>query len=200
MPPALALSATTINAPRLSMDELIRLARRRWLKSQRIHLAELAAEAGISRATLFRWVGSKDLLLQEVLWSLYEPLFERAVQSAGGRGADHIIDVHAQVISTVLDAEPLQRFIRQDPASAMRILASDSNLLSQRIIDMAAEHLAHQVAQGALTLPLSTKRFAAVLTRINRSLMYSDYLEDVEQAVSEARIIMRLLLTNNASV
>ncbi|MDX1800833.1 MAG: transcriptional regulator, partial [Marinobacter sp.] len=32
-------------------------ARQHWLKSERIHLASLAEELGIGRATLFRWVG-----------------------------------------------------------------------------------------------------------------------------------------------
>jgi AcrR family transcriptional regulator len=178
------------------VEEIIRLARRRWLKTQRIHLAELAEEAGISRATLFRWVGSKDLLLQEVLWSLYEPTFARAVYAATGQGAEHVINVHAQVVESLLKAEPLLQFIQQDPAYAMRILASDTNVLGQRIIDIATEHLSERVEQGKLVLPLSPRRFAAILTRINRSLMYSDYLYDVDQAVAESKIIMRLLLSN----
>lgn len=53
-------------------------ARRMWLKGEKISLAALADDLHIGRATLFRWVGNRDLLIGEILWSLYEPLYKEA--------------------------------------------------------------------------------------------------------------------------
>jgi hypothetical protein len=33
-------------------------------------MTSLAAELGVNRVTLYRWVGSRDVLMVEVLWSL----------------------------------------------------------------------------------------------------------------------------------
>ena len=39
---------------------------------ERIALGQMADELGVSRATLYRWVGARDALLLEVLWRLTE--------------------------------------------------------------------------------------------------------------------------------
>src|ERR1700756_2927787 len=64
---------------------------RRWFTSgRRIEMRELAAELGVNRATLFRWVGSRDDLLAEILWSLAEPTLTIAVDRAPGSGRQRI--------------------------------------------------------------------------------------------------------------
>ncbi len=40
-----------------------RLARHWFITGRKIEIQELAAELGVNRATLFRWVGSRDELL-----------------------------------------------------------------------------------------------------------------------------------------
>ncbi len=51
-----------------------RMARRWWLEGRRLNLSLLAEELGVGRATLMRWVGNKDLLMGEILWSEYKRL------------------------------------------------------------------------------------------------------------------------------
>ena len=50
-----------------------RLARRTFLAGERIDMQTLARSLGVDRATLYRWVGSRERLLTEILWSLIEP-------------------------------------------------------------------------------------------------------------------------------
>ena len=42
----------------------------RWLDGRRVDMSALAEELGVNRVTLYRWVGSRDQLLVEVIWSL----------------------------------------------------------------------------------------------------------------------------------
>jgi len=46
--------------------DALRLARRKFLAAQRIDMTSLAAELGVNRVTLYRWVGSRDALMVEV--------------------------------------------------------------------------------------------------------------------------------------
>ncbi|MFP3442751.1 hypothetical protein R0K18_33950, partial [Pantoea sp. SIMBA_133] len=80
----------------------------------------LADELGIGRATLFRWVGNKDLLIGEILWSLYEPLWRQAMAETPGNGVDYIVGVYRRTNSAILHFEPLRRFINQDPEYALK--------------------------------------------------------------------------------
>lgn len=173
---------------------VFRMARKRWLAEQRINLADLAKDAGIGRATLFRWIGSKDLLIQEILWSLYQPVFERAVREAGASGAEHVIAVHRRVIVDVLFAEPIQRFFRHDREYALRLLTASNTVLHQRTVAIAREHLEALVARGEIELPISAQRFAEIVTRINKSLMYGDFNDDYADSIEDACTVLRLLL------
>src|ERR1700712_4307668 len=47
-----------------------RAARHRFIAGERLDMGALAAELGVDRTSLFRWVGNRDALLAEVLWSL----------------------------------------------------------------------------------------------------------------------------------
>ena len=52
--------------------DALREGRRRFLAGQRVDMSELATALGISRATLYRWVGDREQLLGEILWSFAE--------------------------------------------------------------------------------------------------------------------------------
>ena len=72
--------------------DAFKLARRRFLAAERIDMSALADELQINRVTLYRWVGSRERLLVEVLWSLGHAALERdAWRRASGRRADRQI-------------------------------------------------------------------------------------------------------------
>ena len=62
----------------------------------------------IGRATLFRWVGNRDLLIGEILWSLYEPLYKEARAITPGHGVDYVVGVFRHINMTILHFSPLR--------------------------------------------------------------------------------------------
>jgi hypothetical protein len=57
--------------------DALRLARRRFLRGQRVDMGAIALELGVNRVTLYRWVGSRERLLVEVVWSLADTTLQR---------------------------------------------------------------------------------------------------------------------------
>ena len=55
---------------RPTRDDAIALARDRFLGGERVEMGALAAELGIGRTTLYRWVGEREDLIEEVLAGL----------------------------------------------------------------------------------------------------------------------------------
>ena len=55
---------------RATAQDALRLARRGFQAAERIDMSALADELGVNRVTLYRWVGSRERLLVEVIWSL----------------------------------------------------------------------------------------------------------------------------------
>lgn len=172
-------------------------ARQHWLKGERIHLASLAEELGIGRATLFRWVGNKDLLLGEVLWSLYDPLREKVMAQTPGHGIDYIVEVYRRINRTLLSASPLRNFIGQDPEYALRILTSSSSTVHSRVVKANTRMLREQIAAGRLNPPMKTESLSYFMIRLAESCLYSDVicgrpprLEELEEACTAVQILL----------
>ncbi len=176
------------------MDAL-RFARRRWLASERLDMGALAQELGVSRATLYSWVGSREKLIGEVLWSFAEDGLKQARAAAAGTGADRIVGVFQHFIHLNAAFKPLRRFIEQDPELAMRVLTSKSSPIQGRMIAAARELIAEQVAAGALTPVLEIETLAYTLIRVAESFLYSDVIAgsepDVERAVQVVRVLLQ---------
>src|SRR5215218_3848813 len=69
------------------------LARRKFLAAERIDMSALAEELGVNRVTLYRWVGSREQLLVEVIWSLGSRTLEKVKARVRAKGAERIVRV-----------------------------------------------------------------------------------------------------------
>jgi AcrR family transcriptional regulator len=181
-----ALAASEPARPTPTPLDALRVARRRWLADGRVDMGELAAELGISRATLHRWVGSKERLLGEVLWTFAEANFREARESATGSGADYLAAVIERYLEQAASFEPVRRFIAHDPEFALRVIASKHSALQRRSIAGLRELFAEQVESGVLEPPLDVDDLAYLVVRISESYLYSDVITGSEPDVGKA--------------
>ena len=181
-------------APRATPLDALRLARERWVAGERLDMGALAKELGVSRATLYSWVGSKERLLGEVLWSFAEEGLEQARAAASGSGAEYVLDVFERFDHLNVEFKPLRRFVEQDPERALRLLTSKHGPVQGRMIAAARELLAEQVDAGALELALDIDTLAYLMVRVAESFIYSDVIAgsepDVDNAVEVARVLL----------
>jgi len=196
----LALALANSKRPQATPLEVFKLARRRWLDGKKISFGQLAQEIGVSRGTLYRWVGKKDLLMDEIFWSLTGPAFERAVRETPGQGIDHIVNVHRHFMVAILSFAPMQQFIKDDPSYAFRILTNFSSGVSQRIVKLAAEHMREQERQGHIRLHSPAEKLAEIFILANQGILYSDVISGRSPAIDKACAIIRLLLTSSEAI
>jgi hypothetical protein len=174
--------------------DALRLARQRWLAGERIDMGDLARDLGIGRATLYSWVGSRERLIGEVLWSFASEGVKQARAAARGTGIDYIVDVFERFDRINAEFEPLRRFVAQDPALALRVLTSKEGPVQERMIAVCREVLAEQVDAGKFTPPLDLDTLAYLMIRIAESFLYSDVITgnepDVDKAVEAVRVLL----------
>jgi len=187
--------ASTRVQPRAAFD----LARRRWLAGGRIDIGALAGELGVSRATVFRWVGSRELLLAEVLWSLCEPTLAAADAGLRLRGARRIARVCERAITGILEFEPLRRFIAQEPEFALRLLTSKASPVQERVIAALRVLLAREVELGALEAPIALDTLAYLVVRLGESFVYAEAISGQSVKASDAGIAIELLLSGRVA-
>src|SRR6201981_1870174 len=134
--------------------DAFRVARRWFMAGRRIEMQELAAELGINRATLFRWVGGRDELLGAVLWSLAEPALAAAVETSDGKGARRITGAIGRFAAMVDQADYLREFLRREPERALRILTTGAGTVQARLVGAIEDLLTDEAPQNNLPSPL----------------------------------------------
>src|SRR3954465_3525214 len=99
---------------RVTPYDALRAARRQWLAEQRLDMGALAAELGISRATLYNWVGDRERLIGGGPWSFAQQSIARARAQVTGSGPSYISDVIERYLTVLAAFEPNRRFIARD--------------------------------------------------------------------------------------
>jgi hypothetical protein len=134
-------------------------------------------------------------LLDEIIWSVAKPTFEKAIQATPGTGIEHIVGVHRHFMQTILSFPPLQQFVNHDPPYALRILSRDAVSAHERLIAAVANHIAGQAAAGHISLPRPAEQLAEMIVRTNESIIYCDIISGQSPAIERACHITRLLLS-----
>ncbi|TGX51651.1 QsdR family transcriptional regulator [Marinobacter orientalis] len=189
--------AADLSSTRATPEDVVRHARRLWLKGERIHLASLSEELNIGRATLFRWIGNKDLLMGEVLWSLYDSVRQDAIRHTSGHGVDYVVGVFRYINSILLHSQPLRRFIHDDPEYALKMLTSSRSTLHSRTVEANTRMLKEQVAAGYIQPPMNLESLSYFMVRLAESCLYADIIggreprdEELEDACTAVRILL----------
>ncbi len=189
-----AIAAQTRVAP----ADAYKLARAKFMAGERLDMQALAAELGVNRATLYRWVGSKELLLGEVISALSLETFARARRDIKGKGPKYVAAVIQRVLEGIRTFEPMQKFLERDPQYALRVLTSLESTVQRRGVEGIRDLLEEQVELGALDTPADLGDLAYVIIRIGESFLYSDVIIGAEPDAAKAGQMVRLLLGDHS--
>jgi AcrR family transcriptional regulator len=157
-------------------------------------MRDLAAELGIGRATLYRWVGSRERLLGEILWSLAELGLKEAVESTSANGVARVLHVYERLLRLTAAHTPTRRFVENEPEAALRILMSREGVQQGRLIQALQGMLEDAEADGNLRLRLDAADLAYVMVRIAESFIWREFITGEEPDLSTPVAVVRLLL------
>jgi AcrR family transcriptional regulator len=169
-------------------------ARQLFLDGERIDMGNLATELDVDRTSLFRWVGNRDALLSEVLWSLAVPTLDRLDESVEAEGAERITRILTGFVDALITADYFRTFLRREPARALRLLTTKESEMQRRFVAVVESLLADETARGAIALPLALHEVAALLVRIVESFSYSDLITGEEPSSDRARAAFEFVL------
>jgi AcrR family transcriptional regulator len=178
-------------APRPAAADALRLARRRFRAAERIDMTALAEELGVNRVTLYRWVGSRDQLLVEVVWSLARRTLDQAEADVDAPpGPERIAGVVTRFLEIVIADRGMQRWLAEEGESAMRLLTRHDTDFQPRLI-AAIEGL---LRSEPLDLPVDLHELAYVIVRLIESYTYLDLITGERPEAGRAEPILRMLL------
>ena len=105
-----------------SREDVLDAGLHRYLRGQRVDVQAIASELGLGRATIYRWFGSREKLLGEVIINATEPVLAKARSGLAGKGGPGLLDTFDRFNRALADAPALSAFVEQDSiSSACRI-------------------------------------------------------------------------------
>ena len=174
--------------------DAFRMARRKWLMAERIDMSALADELGVNRVTLYRWVGSREQLLVEVIWSLASRTLENAGRRTRARGAERIVKVVTRFLDDVISAPGMRRWLADEGELAMRLLTRHDTDFQPRLIGAVEELLREEAGAGRLDLPVDLHEVAYVIVRLIESYTYLPLITGEDPDAQRLEPVLRMLL------
>jgi AcrR family transcriptional regulator len=174
-------------------ERAVALAIKHYLGCDPIDMSALAAELGVGRATLYRWVGGRERLLGTVLAEMTERTVDKALRDVRGTGADRILNLLDRFMHLVVEAVPLKAFIEREPRLFIR-LATAPGPIEERETALLEREIRREVERGALEVPLPTRTLAQAIVRIADSFTWTHYLGGTRPEIETALEVIELLL------
>jgi len=174
--------------------DAFRLARRKWLLAERIDMSALAEDLGVNRVTLYRWVGSREQLLVEVIWALASRTLANVDRRTRARGAERVVKVVSRFLDDVIANEGMRRWLADEGELAMRLLTRHDTDFQPRLIGAVEELLREEHEGGRLDLPIDLHEVAYVIVRLIESYTYLPLITGEEPDARRLEQVLRMLL------
>ncbi|WP_134663534.1 MULTISPECIES: QsdR family transcriptional regulator [unclassified Amycolatopsis] len=180
--------------PRVGALDVFRLAREMFLEGRRVDMNLLAETLGVNRATLYRWVGGRQQLLVEVLWSLAEESLRANRRRARAESANWLVEALVGFVDDWLSNPGCQHFMREEADLALRLTTVPEQGFQPRVLEVVREFLAEQHDTGALAADLPLDEFAFVIVRVIESYAHIEYLTGRSSDLDALRLVFGTLL------
>jgi AcrR family transcriptional regulator len=177
-----------------SREDVLALAMHRYLRGRRVDVQAIAAELGLGRTTIYRWFGSREELIGEVLFLAAEPLLDDARRTAGGRGGPALLETFDRFNRSLADAPALRQFLEQEREAALRIITSSGGVLQPRIVARIAGLIEDEVRAGNYDAPVDPATLGYAIVRLAEAFLFNDAAAGLRGDVDRLREVEAAIL------
>jgi AcrR family transcriptional regulator len=157
-----------------SPAEVLQAVTEQYVSGERVDLTVVARRLGLSRATIYRWFGSRDRVLGEVIATQLEQLIARKRRAVRTRGAQGLLEVFDQINRSLSSASALRTLLEQEPGTAMQLLTSGAGVVHPRAVSTVEALIAAEVSAGNYEPPADPATLAYAIVRLAEAFLYND--------------------------
>jgi AcrR family transcriptional regulator len=180
--------------PAASRQDVLDAATGRYLRGRRVDVQAIAAELGVGRTTIYRWFGSREELIGDVLVRVTEPLLADARKRARGRGGAKILDTFDRFNHSLVDAPALRRFVERERDVAVRIITSGAGNVQPRNVAMITEVIEDEVRKGTYDPPVEPATLGYAVVRLAEAFIFNEAATGMRDSVDRLRGVEAALL------
>jgi AcrR family transcriptional regulator len=165
-------------------------------QGRRIDIQALAAELGVSRVTLHRWVGTRDALLTEVLWHLTAQAIDqelRRLQRSRRRGP-RVPTLMSRLAERVVHNRGVRQMQANELEVLTRLTTSDASSYQRRLITRLTALLDEDRAAGHLVATIPTGDLAYATVRLTEAFVHTPAITGNQPTPERIEPILHALL------
>jgi AcrR family transcriptional regulator len=166
----------------------------RYLRGRRIDVQAIAAELGLGRTTVYRWFGSREGLIGEVLNLAYDGLVDEARAKARGRGGAKLLDIFDRLNRSLADAPALQQFVEQEREVALRIITSSGGSAQPHNVARIVAVIEDEVRAGNYEPPVDPGTLGYAIVRLAEAFLFNDAAAGMRGDVDRLREVEAAIL------
>ncbi|MCB0857515.1 MAG: hypothetical protein KDB57_05265 [Solirubrobacterales bacterium] len=180
----------------------LRLGISTFMARERIDMSAMARQLDINRATLYRWVGSREQFLAEMIWQLTISSLHRLERQIRSTGPDRVIDITIEFAAQVIDNPGMKHWLATEGESAMALLTRSEAGYQPRLIGWVEESIDGQVESGYMRLPegVESHDLAYVIERVMAGFIYLDLITGEQPDAKRAEPLLGMLLRGTEPV
>ncbi|MGN2639711.1 QsdR family transcriptional regulator [Nocardia takedensis] len=175
-------------------EQVLDLTRRAFLAGERVDVQAIAAELGLSRASIYRWFGSRDGLLGAMLVAEHRRMLDRADARCRTRGAARVLEVFDRVARWESDNEPFRRYFEHEPLSGLRVITAGDGPVQPHIVAAVVDLIERVRREDGYDPPLEPALLAYALVRLGEAFLYNDRAAGIHGDVDRLRQVLAVLL------
>jgi AcrR family transcriptional regulator len=180
--------------PAASRDDVLDAAMYRYLRGRRVDVQAIASELGLGRTTIYRWFGSREGLIGEVLVRAVEPIFVDARARASGEGAAALLDTFDRINRSLAAAPALRQFVEQERHVALRILTSSAGVVQPQMVARVTGLIEDEARSGTYEPPVEPATLAYAIVRLAEAFLYNDAAAGIRGDVHRLRDVEAAIL------
>jgi AcrR family transcriptional regulator len=177
-----------------SREDVLAAAMHRYLRGRRVDVRAIAAELGLGRSTVYRWFGSRERLIGEILVRAADPLLDAARSEARGRGAAALLDTFDRMNRSLAEAPALRQFLEQERGTALRLITSSAGVVQPHFVARITSLIEDEVRAGAYEPAVDPATLGYAIVRLAEAFLYNDAAVGIRGDVERLKEVEAALL------
>jgi AcrR family transcriptional regulator len=153
---------------------VLRAVAEQYISGRRVDLTVVARRLGVGRATIYRWFGSREALIGEVVAIELERLMAAKRGLVTRRGAIGLIEVLDLTNRSLAKSTALRRLLEQEPSVAMRLLTASDGVVQPRAVAYVEDLIRSEASAGMFNPPAEPGALAYAIVRLAEAFLYND--------------------------
>ncbi|MEU0540174.1 QsdR family transcriptional regulator [Nocardia sp. NPDC005978] len=176
-----------------SRDDVLRAAADMFVAGKRVDVNAVAAQLGVSRASIYRWFGSRDGLLGAVIVHQLDRMVAHVERRTSSTGLTRLSEILDRTVQWLVDHDSLRTYFDNESTAALRLITRSDGPVHEPVVAIVSQLIARAQEQGYRP-PLDRETLAYALVRLWEAFLYNDAVAGFRGDVERLRQVQAALL------